>query len=110
MRRSKTNGVTSLFARVTKICGTSVARFFKNGGTGGKNRHNSNKNGELRVPLGVWDSGGTPWDTKTLEIGARASCPQVLNLRLCERRARCPRSQLCFLGEFFCRFLGQDLA
>ena len=59
MRRSKANGVTSLFAGVTKICGTSVARFFKNRGTGGKKRHNSNKNGELRVPRPPWDRLGT---------------------------------------------------
>ena len=42
--------LTSLFAGVRKFCGTRVARFFKNGGTRGKKRRNSNKNDELRVP------------------------------------------------------------
>ena len=43
--------------------------FFKNRGTEGKKRRNSNKNSKLRVPPTSWDSGGTKkaWDSSDAE-------------------------------------------
>ena len=64
--------VTLLFTGVTMFCATRVARFFKNGGTRGKKRRNSNKNGELRAPPRAWDTpgtGGIGWDRPQMSRG-----------------------------------------